>query len=78
MILNLKYFGIIAETIAKHEESIDFAGESIEELDAALKKNYFKLEVMNYTYAVNQELVGMDMELKENDKVAVLPPFSGG
>ena len=78
MILNLKYFGMIAEAINKNEESFTFLGKSILELDLAIKAKYVKLEQLNYTFAVNQAMANKDLLLTENDEVALLPPFAGG
>lgn len=78
MILKLKYFGMIAEATNKDEESFDFNGISIADLEQALKTNYSKLEQLNYSFAVNQTMADQNMELKENDEIALLPPFAGG
>jgi len=78
MILKLKYFGMIAEAVGKEEESYNFSATSVDDLKIALKNNYSKLSNMNYKVAVNQSIAESNMLLKENDEVALLPPFAGG
>jgi len=78
MILKLNYFGMIAEAIGKNEEKFDFSGKTIEELNIELRNNYSKLNDLNYKFAINQSMVLNDAILKDNDEVALLPPFAGG
>lgn len=78
MKLVVKYFGMIAEAIGKHEEQLEITGNSILELDTFLKNKYAKLESINYKFAVNQALVDGIKLLEENDEIALLPPFAGG
>lgn len=78
MILKLKYFGMIAEAIAKQEESFDFSGNSVEELDVAIRSTYSSLKKMDYSFAVNQTMADRMLALNNNDEVALLPPFAGG
>ena len=78
MKLAVKYFGMIAEAIGKHEEQLEITGNSVLEVDVFLKNKYTKLEFINYKFAVNQVLVDGIELLKENDEIALLPPFAGG
>ena len=78
MILQLKYFGMIAEAVEKEDEFFELSGSTIKELDVALKNCYSNIENLNYSFAVNQTMVNEDILLKENDEVALLPPFAGG
>ena len=78
MILKLKYFGMIAEAIGKEEESLDFSGQTVAELNVLLKSNTAKLNTMNYKFAVNHSLVDDSKILNDNDEIALLPPFAGG
>lgn len=75
--LKIKYFGMIAETINKSEEDIKFLG-NLDLLTLELEGEYPKLKDLNYKFAVNQTLVATNITLKENDEIALLPPFSGG
>ncbi|PJB13929.1 MAG: MoaD/ThiS family protein [Flavobacteriales bacterium CG_4_9_14_3_um_filter_32_8] len=78
MKLAVKYFGMIAEAIGKQEEQLEITGNSVLEVDVFLKNKYAKLEFLNYKFAVNQVLVDGIKRLKENDEIALLPPFAGG
>ncbi|MCB9364622.1 MAG: MoaD/ThiS family protein [Flavobacteriales bacterium] len=78
MILKLKYFGMIAEAVGKENEEFECANSSVEELNIALKNKYAKLASMNYKIAVNQSFVEPTTLLKDNDEIALLPPFAGG
>ena len=68
---------MIAETINKSEEDIKFLG-NLDLLTLELEGEYPKLKDLNYKFAVNQTLVATNITLKENDEIALLPPFSGG
>lgn len=78
MKVHVKYFGMLAEAIGKNEEQFEITEKSVLELDAFLKNKYSKLEFINYKFAVNQSLVDGNELLKENDEIALLPPFAGG
>ncbi|HBK82850.1 MAG TPA: MoaD/ThiS family protein [Flavobacterium sp.] len=75
----LKYFGSIAEKTAVNEERISFSNASLVKLVDALNKKY-QLQDLVFSIAVNQKIIQNldDYELKPNDIIAFLPPFSGG
>lgn len=75
MILNLKYFGMIAEALNKESEELE-----TEVLIVSDLIDYFKplLKDVNFKVAVNQSLVDANHKLNNNDEVALLPPFAGG
>ena len=79
MKIKLKYFGIVAETIGKQEESVN-VNENIEisKLQALLEEKYHQLDKINYKIAVNRSIGNENILLKEDDEVAILPPFAGG
>jgi len=78
MILQLKYFGMIAEAIQKEGETIEFNQNSIQKLDELLKSTYPHLSNLEYQFALNQSLVDGEEVIKDNDEIALLPPFAGG
>lgn len=43
-----------------------------------LHKNYPQLQSLEYSIAVNKKIIRENTPLKNNDTVAILPPFSGG
>lgn len=78
MKINIKYFGMIAETAGKNEETLEVnEGISAGELKARQIKTYQMEDPESVQLAVNQNL-NMKVELKEGDEVAFLPPFAGG
>jgi len=78
MKVSVKYFGILAETAGKKEEILEVAqGMSAAELKVRQIKTYKIPEAESVQLAVNQNL-NTEVELKEGDEVAFLPPFAGG
>ncbi|MCB9185870.1 MAG: MoaD/ThiS family protein [Flavobacteriales bacterium] len=78
MKLNVKYFGLIAEWMGRSEEQIDLWENSIAALRQQLETNCRRLSNITYQVAVNQKIASEELELSENDEVAILPPFAGG
>ncbi|SCX98900.1 molybdopterin synthase subunit MoaD [Nonlabens sp. Hel1_33_55] len=78
MKLNLKYFGMIAESAGKSEEKFSFTdGNTVAELKAQIVNLYNIKDPGTVQIAVNQDL-NVTSQLKEDDEVAFLPPFAGG
>lgn len=77
--MRLMYFAIIREKVGKAEEEVEFSG-SVAELRRKLAEMYPQvaqlLEVCRF--AVNEEYVDDQFVLKGNERVAVIPPVSGG
>ena len=75
----LIYFSIVREKLGKSEENIEFTGR-VRELREELKKRYPQIaELMDrIRFAVNEEYVDDDYELKGDERVALIPPVSGG
>ena len=49
-----------------------------DQLKVYLENTYPLLSKMKYKLAVNKNIVQENMELKNNDTIAIMPPFSGG
>jgi len=78
MEVKLKYFGMIAQKLAKSDELVNVVdGIELTELNDQLRQQYPSLSTMNYQLALNQQLV-TNAQLQSNDEVALLPPFAGG
>lgn len=77
MLINIKYFGQIAEVTNKNEEQLEVSGTSISELLEQLYSMYNSLNNKDFKVAQNQKLVELDTKLTGNE-IALLPPFSGG
>jgi len=78
MKMTIKYFGMIAETAEKSEEILDLkSGFSVQDLKDLQVQKYKIADPEAVQIAVNQDL-NSNLDLKEGDEVAFLPPFSGG
>jgi molybdopterin converting factor small subunit len=79
MKIHLKYFGMIAEALAKQDEVIILdSSKTITELKNQLEKTYPKLNTIDYRIAVNQNLVESNYKIETDSEIALLPPFAGG
>ncbi|UJH90971.1 MoaD/ThiS family protein [Antarcticibacterium sp. 1MA-6-2] len=78
MKIKIKYFGMLAEAAGKNEETLEL-DEGI--FSTQLKNRQIKIynipDPDSVQLAVNQNL-NTEVELKEGDEVAFLPPFAGG
>lgn len=77
MLLTIKYFGQIAETTTKEEETLEFSGKHISDLLTLLYSKYEGLESKDFQVAQNQELVDLETTIS-GEELALLPPFAGG
>lgn len=78
MKVTLKYFGMIAESAGKNEEVLELQqGISVRDLKNQQIKKYQIQDAESVQIAVNQNLDN-EVELKDGDEVAFLPPFAGG
>lgn len=77
--ITLKYFGAIADKARNNEEEIPFSQISLEQLLDELEQKY-QLSTLSFSVAVNQKMVQniQKVVLKDNDIIALLPPFAGG
>ncbi|MBK0368562.1 MoaD/ThiS family protein [Flavobacterium agrisoli] len=77
--IEVKYFGAVAEKTKCDKETFDFESISLSQIVADLHQKH-QLESITYSVAVNQKIVA-DLEqyfLQSNDTIALLPPFAGG
>jgi molybdopterin converting factor subunit 1 len=81
--MKIKYFAWIRELIKNNEEYLDSNEiQNLKELKEFLSNKYptlqkhFDQEILRF--AVNQEYVVENIDLDENDEIAVFPPVSGG
>ena len=71
-------FGQAAEVFLSDEVFVLLNDKSgLFELKEKLHEKNEKLKTLNLKWAVNQELVNSQIELKDGDEIAVLPPFAG-
>ena len=77
--ITVKYFGEIAEAINCNEEQVSTKSDNLSEVIEQLNEKY-NLERFPMIIALNQNLIDMsnDITIKNNDELAILPPFAGG
>ena len=81
MKVRVKFFAILRERAGTAEVVKEMAdGSSVADLWRELQRDYAKLDVpgIRMLYAVNQNYVGVDQVLKDQDEVVFIPPVSGG
>ena len=77
MEIQLISFGKIAEFLEnQHMEVSDI--NNTDQLKHYLESSFPQLATMKYKVAVNKILVQENTLIKNNDSVAIMPPFSGG
>lgn len=68
-------FGSIAELTGKE---ITMQASDVDSLKVILQELFPELVDRKYAVAVNMKVVQGNLELKQNDTVALMPPYSGG
>jgi len=81
--MKIKYFAWVREITNNSEEYVDNIGiNNLDKLKIFIVSKYPDLkkhldqEILRF--AVNQEYVSENIDLKKNDEIAVFPPVSGG
>ncbi|SNR58750.1 MoaD/ThiS family protein [Flavobacterium sp. ov086] len=77
--IEIKYFGAVAEKTKCTFEKVSFSEVSLQKLLQDLEIKY-QFESLSFSVAVNQKIVPKttDYKLQTSDVVALLPPFAGG
>jgi len=70
-------FGEIAGFLKAQQLTVNDI-EDTDGLKAYLEQSFPTLANMKYKLAVNKSLIQDNTQLKRNDSVAIMPPFSGG
>ncbi len=81
MQVQLRFFASIREKLRRSEATCTVRdGATVDELLEQLCSEYPPLAAVRRAVrvAVNQEYVGLDHRLADNDEVALIPPVSGG
>lgn len=75
--INVILFGQLEQlTNCKQVELQDV--KDTEELKSKITAQFPQLEGFEYLIALNQEIINENTTLKNNDELALLPPFAGG
>ncbi len=77
MTIKVLLFGVLSETIKKESISLDNIKDT-DELNNYLQNKYPELKDYTYRIAVNHEIINGNINLRDGDEVALLPPFAGG
>lgn len=77
--ITIKYFGAIAERTRSQSEEFSFSDMPLCHLLSELEQKY-QLNELAFCVAINQKILQdtANYQLKENDIIALLPPFAGG
>lgn len=80
MTITLKYFGLIADITNTNEELLlleksDF---TTNDLIQKLFTKYTELQNVAFSIAVNKLITTTEININNNDTIALLPPFAGG
>lgn len=80
MTFTIKYFGLVSDITRKKEEQLFFESDNLtlKQLQYKLEEQYPELENTTYSFAVNQSISQSNEILKNNEEIALLPPFAGG
>lgn len=77
MEVKVLFFGVLAEvtgTNCKHYRNI----ESIGDLRHRIEDDFPEVVHYNFRISLNNEIIDTDLKLKDEDEVALMPPFAGG
>ena len=79
MTIDVCYFGLLAERRGLPEERVDSGASTAAELYLDLDSQHgLGLAMSDFRVAVNDDFVSWRHPLAEGDRVALLPPMSGG
>ncbi|OOV27580.1 hypothetical protein BXU11_08930 [Flavobacterium sp. LM5] len=80
MRVTLKYFGLLAEITHCPEESLELKADvtTLLGLKSAIENRFPAFQKTVYSIALNRSLCNDEVDLKEADVIAFLPPFAGG
>ncbi|MFC2086086.1 MoaD/ThiS family protein [Bacteroidota bacterium] len=77
MDVKVLFFGVIADVVSQNEVSLSNVSDT-DALKEALLHEYPEIAKYKYLLSVNHAIVTDRISLKDNDEVALLPPFAGG
>lgn len=77
MEIKVLFFGVLAEvtqTMFRHYRDVNSFGD----LKHRIEDEFPEIVHYDFLIAVNSELINDEPDLKNNDEVALMPPFAGG
>jgi sulfur-carrier protein len=75
-VVKVLFFGVLTEVTGISEESLSV--NTLDELKLVVFKKYLMLQQYNFVVSLNQKLINTNVDLKDGDELAFLPPFAGG
>ena len=79
MEVKLVSYGIVRDILKEKEINYSITGETIGELKSSLYEKFPELKKLrSLRFAVNQEYVTDNQEIKHTDEIILIPPVSGG
>ena len=78
MKIKILFFGILTDISKQNEIEINNV-DNVADLKSYLFKTYPNMKDMDFTIALNKEIISNNEDkFKNNDELALLPPFAGG
>ena len=74
--MNVLLFGVLAEVVGK--PILKIQATDLDSLNKNLLIDFPKLKNYKFQVAVNKQKVEKNILLKDDDEIALLPPFAGG
>jgi len=74
-IVKIISFGRLKEIL---DSDLELEAENSDDLLNQLNEKFHQLKDLKLRIAVNQKIISENIELKNNDVVALMPPYSGG
>lgn len=78
--IRILLFGILVDKAGCREMTVEMPGKAMKlsEVMVKVREKCPDLPVAKFVFAVNQDQAGPDTLVKDNDEVAIMPPFAGG
>jgi sulfur-carrier protein len=75
--ITITAFGRMSELLKANELVLDNCS-NIMDLKTHLEQNYPATKEISFLIAVNRKVIHENVDLNEQDEIALLPPYSGG
>ena len=77
MAIELQYLGVLAKTAGKTSEFIDVVGSKSKVLDSVMYK-YPGFRELNFVVSHNGTISHEETEVRDGDRITLIPPAPGG